>query len=134
MCAGVAVLGLLLPMLERESRSRQLMSKVVQVTMALFVCFASLLILFLVVILRASWEKGRWRGTLGKGGKMSHCPRTIGQILTHLLFPMLKSGKSSALGDGWSHSRTRTAARCACAGTSTAIHLCDCLPGVTFPV
>lgn len=64
--------------------------------------------------------------------KMSYGPRTIGQILTNLLFPMLKSDKGHAFGNGCSHSRTRTAAQCA--GTSTTINLCDCLPGVTFPV
>lgn len=48
MCALAAVLGLLL---EREARGRQLMSKVVHVAVGLFVCFASLLIFFLVVML-----------------------------------------------------------------------------------
>lgn len=77
MCAVVAVLRLLLPLLERETRSRQLMSKVVQVAMALSVCFASLLILFLVVMLHASWEKGRWRGTLGRE-RQKKCPTAPG--------------------------------------------------------
>ena len=70
----------------------------------------------------------------GEGGKKVPLSWDTGQILTHLLFPRGKIGESHAFGDGWSHSRTRTAARCAHACKYTTIHLCDGLPGDTFPV
>lgn len=69
-----------------------------------------------------------------KEEKRSHCPRTIRQVLTHLPFPRGKIDKSHPFGGRWSHSRTRTAAWCAHACKSTAIHLYDGLPGDMFPV
>lgn len=99
--AVVAALGLLLPRLKKEARSRQRMSKVVRVVVGLSVRIC----IFVDFIsgcdtpcfLGEGWVEGNtWEG------KKSHCPSTIGQILTHQLFPMLKSGKSHAFGHGWS--------------------------------
>lgn len=52
-------------------------------------------------------EVNAWEG---KEEKKSCSPRTIGQLLTHLLFPRGKIDKSHHFGGRWSHSRTRTAA------------------------
>lgn len=125
-----------LPRLGREARSRQLDVKG---------CVSSRGVVwgFCIVVVHFSSgcdalcfqgegyvEVNTWEG---KEEKRSHCPGTTEQVLTHLLFPRGKIDKSHTFGDGWSHSRTRTAALCARACKSTMMHLCDGLPGDTFP-